>query len=411
MTLATVAADTKAVDQRSRSANKASADRASADTQASTSDQNFDGVLSGLSDGSSNAGIASGVSAGPAGAKILLSKPTVDAEATALAPAGHDGTAITALVGKIIGSGAAAKPSDSAKASTKIAIATDESVPGATPDATQTVLPFDLAAFLATPLRAATPSQGIASPTPTKSSVAAGNGPTTPGAGVPAPATTSVEEATPTIANVSVDTSLAPWKDVATGLSEAKSADPAAATAGLPSMVGPIQTIADAVADLAGSHPADAPSNASESSGQTHTLAPARTLTLQLTPADLGTVAVRLHLTGNSLDVSLSVSDPKTLGLLGRDRDSLSTALGSQSYQLHSLVIQGADVSASGDNNAGHDDNRGTTHDNKSGNENQDSSGGRRGGDQPEARQQDRGAARASRARVSSGTGTSQLFV
>ena len=73
--------------------------------------------------------------------------------------------------------------------------------------------------------------------------------------------------------------------------------------------------------------------------------APARTLTLQLSPSNLGTVAIRLHLTGSSLDIDLTVSDPQTLGLISREHDALAGALRDQNYDLTSLVIQGAPAS------------------------------------------------------------------
>ncbi len=66
----------------------------------------------------------------------------------------------------------------------------------------------------------------------------------------------------------------------------------------------------------------------------------ARTMTLELSPAHLGTVSIRLHVTGQTLDVELSVSSEQTLGLVSRERDALASALRDQSYDLNSLVIQ-----------------------------------------------------------------------
>ena len=68
--------------------------------------------------------------------------------------------------------------------------------------------------------------------------------------------------------------------------------------------------------------------------------AAARTMTLELSPAHLGTVSVRLHVTGHTLDVELSVSSQQTLGLVSREQDALAKALRDQSYDLNSLVIQ-----------------------------------------------------------------------
>lgn len=109
---------------------------------------------------------------------------------------------------------------------------------------------------------------------------------------------------------------------------------------GVTPMTGPVQKIAAAIATLAGPPTASVPTNAPT------VLAPARTMVLQLTPADLGTVNVRLHLTGRSLDVHLDVSDQTALGIVSRGRDDLATALSDQSYQLNTLVIRGDDASA-----------------------------------------------------------------
>lgn len=137
----------------------------------------------------------------------------------------------------------------------------------------------------------------------------------------------------------------------------------ATAPAGTASVQAPIQAVIDAVTQLAssptqnGTPVAAATTNtvsANAPSGTIASLAPARTMTLQLMPAELGTVNVRLHLVGGSLDVSLGVSDQQTLGLLTREQTTLSEALNGQTYQLNSLVIQGTDAPATtpGGNNA-----------------------------------------------------------
>lgn len=179
------------------------------------------------------------------------------------------------------------------------------------------------------------------------------------------------------------------------------------------SMQASIQAIANAVSQLASS-PADASettpttsaSAANVPSDKTVSLAPARTMTLQLTPADLGTVSVRLHMTGDTLDVSLGVSSQQTLGLLTRDQGSLSSALTSQSYQLNSLVIQGTDPAAgsSGGNNASQGDSGGQAR------PNQDSSGSGARDPNGAARQQN-GARQQPAARAASAPSDSQLYV
>ena len=134
-------------------------------------------------------------------------------------------------------------------------------------------------------------------------------------------------------------------------------------------------------------------------------VAPARTMTLELEPTALGAINVRLHLIGASLDVSLSVSDPKTLGLLTRERSSLSDALGGQNYQLNALVIQGTDgpaASTAGEKNA----NQGDT--GRNGGSNQDQGGAR---DEQAASRQPNHNPAARDARSSSAASDSQLFV
>ena len=122
-----------------------------------------------------------------------------------------------------------------------------------------------------------------------------------------------------------------------------------------PSTAVPIMNaVAGAVLDLANSP--SAPSNAADipDAPGGPAPAPARTMTLQLNPENLGTVTVRMHVTGSSLDVDLTVSDPQTLGLISREHDALAGALRDQSYDLNSLVVQGAGAAAThlGDQNA-----------------------------------------------------------
>lgn len=75
----------------------------------------------------------------------------------------------------------------------------------------------------------------------------------------------------------------------------------------------------------------------------TSVLAPPRTLTLQLTPAGMGTVSVTMHAVGQALDLQLAVSNKDTLSAISRDRDVLATSVSDQGYNLRSLVIQSSD--------------------------------------------------------------------
>lgn len=81
-------------------------------------------------------------------------------------------------------------------------------------------------------------------------------------------------------------------------------------------------------------------------------VAPARTMSLQLSPAGLGTLTVRLHVTGRALDVHLEASDDRTAALISRDRETLSGALTGKDYQLQSLNVTTQDTAISGGTHA-----------------------------------------------------------
>jgi flagellar hook-length control protein FliK len=122
------------------------------------------------------------------------------------------------------------------------------------------------------------------------------------------------------------------------------------------STFGPVRSVATAIAELArAAAPTPATPDAPKSA-----LGVARTMTLQMNPAELGTVDIRLHMTGQTLDVQLTISDSQTLGIIKRDRDSLASALHDQNYALNSLVIKdGAASTSSGGNNGSQGDTSG----------------------------------------------------
>ena len=140
-----------------------------------------------------------------------------------------------------------------------------------------------------------------------------------------------------------------------TGGASHHDADPSATALGATSSLlstsfGATRSIATAIGELA-ANTASAATVPSETAKPT--VGVARTLTLQMSPADLGTVGIRLHVTGQTLDVQLSFSNAETMGMVSRDRDTLSSALQDQNYQVNSLVIQDGGASASsGGNNA-----------------------------------------------------------
>ena len=114
---------------------------------------------------------------------------------------------------------------------------------------------------------------------------------------------------------------------------------------------GTLQSLANAVTSLA-ADVASASSDAAPSAAATVTdptpasTSPARSLTLQLNPDNLGSVTVRLHLTANGLDVNLAVDDRKTLASISHARDELAAAIGDNGYRVDSLVIRGSDASS-----------------------------------------------------------------
>ncbi|GGF47633.1 hypothetical protein GCM10007301_03710 [Azorhizobium oxalatiphilum] len=74
---------------------------------------------------------------------------------------------------------------------------------------------------------------------------------------------------------------------------------------------------------------------------------PVRLLQIQLKPDDLGTVNVRMRLSGNGLEIQLRASNPETARLLERDRDALSALLSASGISADSITIVGIDSGGS----------------------------------------------------------------
>ena len=87
---------------------------------------------------------------------------------------------------------------------------------------------------------------------------------------------------------------------------------------------------------------AEAPAAATSAQGATHGLAegPLRLLTLQLRPADLGAVVVRMRLQNGRLEMSLQASREETADLLRKDGELLSELLRNAGYQPDIVTIQ-----------------------------------------------------------------------
>lgn len=139
----------------------------------------------------------------------------------------------------------------------------------------------------------------------------------------------------------------------------------------------PIRGIATAVVELASQ--ASAPPAVPETSKAVGA-APARTVILQMSPADLGTVEIRLHMSGQALDLQLTISEQRTLGLVTRERASLAKALEDHNYELNSLVIQDGSAALPGGTHVGKHETSGDRHAERQGG-GSDGPGAQAGGD------------------------------
>lgn len=69
---------------------------------------------------------------------------------------------------------------------------------------------------------------------------------------------------------------------------------------------------------------------------------PVKELEIQLDPAELGAVSVKMRLSDGKLSVVMQVSKPSTLEAVEGDRDAIAARLGSAVQSLESLVIKPA---------------------------------------------------------------------
>jgi len=72
-----------------------------------------------------------------------------------------------------------------------------------------------------------------------------------------------------------------------------------------------------------------------------------KTLDIQLTPHELGTVKVSLRMVGDSVEVTLQTSNPQTADLLKQDRQLLDQMLRATVFKADTITIQAADDRAS----------------------------------------------------------------
>ncbi|ASP32960.1 flagellar hook-length control protein FliK [Labrenzia sp. VG12] len=68
-----------------------------------------------------------------------------------------------------------------------------------------------------------------------------------------------------------------------------------------------------------------------------------KTLDIQLTPHELGTVKVSLRMVGDSVEVTLQTSNPQTADLLKQDRQLLDQMLRATGFKADTITIQAAD--------------------------------------------------------------------
>lgn len=110
----------------------------------------------------------------------------------------------------------------------------------------------------------------------------------------------------------------------------------------------PTQQIADRIAaELEGAEPSTDRADQSSVGANPGGGSPVKILHLQLSPADLGTVTLRLSLKGDALSIELDVSRHETAQLLKNDRDALSSILRAAGYAVDGVTVQIADLDRS----------------------------------------------------------------
>lgn len=110
-----------------------------------------------------------------------------------------------------------------------------------------------------------------------------------------------------------------------------------------PSMrLSPIQQIGDSIVENlkaeAGRPAPDAQGLSIKSEGQA-----VKTLEIQLKPVELGTVKVSLKVVGETVEITMTASNPETVELLKQDRQLLDRMLRATGYKADSITIQAAD--------------------------------------------------------------------
>lgn len=119
----------------------------------------------------------------------------------------------------------------------------------------------------------------------------------------------------------------------------ATSTTPSPAAPGLPTAT--LQRLAGSILATAAELAANQSAAPASSEGSAATdRGPVRVLDLELTPADLGLVRVRLRLTGNGIDLQIAAARPTTAEYLQEDSHRLSAIVENAGYDIDSLTVQ-----------------------------------------------------------------------
>jgi hypothetical protein len=110
----------------------------------------------------------------------------------------------------------------------------------------------------------------------------------------------------------------------------------------------PVQQIADRIFAEVGAAAGGRALAASPAGPAGNPAAPVRVLHIELQPADLGTIEVRLSLKQDALELKLEASRAESAALISRDKDALAGMLRSAGYLIDGLTVQVADADRSG---------------------------------------------------------------
>jgi chemotaxis protein MotD len=102
----------------------------------------------------------------------------------------------------------------------------------------------------------------------------------------------------------------------------------------------PVRQIADGIAANLASRETDNSQAAPAAAPRPATEQPVKVLTIQLQPADLGTVTVRMTLKADTMDVQVEVGRRAAARLIDADRDALTSLLRSAGYHVEALTVR-----------------------------------------------------------------------